>query len=206
MLTIGLSGLAGAGKDLFCQLLIDSFQQLGIKAKRYALADELKLELRNFMIQNYGIDVLNCSREEKELIRPLLVFHGNFRRNKSEGRCWTSRLENTIKDEYPDVAIITDIRYDQFEKDEVYWLKEEMAGVLVHISQYSWVDHTDIGLMKFGRKVYLSPPNEFERENDPKVKAKAAYSVEWEKVADPKIHQHTYVADFIGYLKLEHGI
>ena len=32
--------------------------------------------------------------------------------------------------------VITDVRYDEYNNDEVDWLKNELGGTLVHLSQY----------------------------------------------------------------------
>ena len=84
--------------------------------------------------ENYGIDSIDCTREDKEKIRDFLVFHGTTKRNTSEGRHWIDVIDSIIKmekDNY-DYFIISDVRYDDYEKDEVYWLQEELNGVLVH--------------------------------------------------------------------------
>ena len=63
---IGISGIAGSGKDLFCKFLLKE-----IKGSRIALADPLKEETRGFILQKYGIDILNCGLEEKNKVRDL---------------------------------------------------------------------------------------------------------------------------------------
>ena len=121
-----------------------------------------------------GIDSLNCSREEKEVIRPLLVAHGLIKRNLSRGRHWVDLLTNELD---PDkINIITDIRFDKYEKDEVYWLKNEVNGLLIHVSRYD-----EIG----GKRIFLPPVNETERENNPKVKRKADFILNWKTEKDP---------------------
>ena len=39
-----------------------------------------------------------------------------------------------------DIPIVTDIRYSEYKKDEVDWVKNELNGVVVHISQYEIKD------------------------------------------------------------------
>ena len=52
---IGISGIAASGKDLFCRLLLKE-----IKGQRIALADQLKEEVKPYIISKYGIsDFLN---------------------------------------------------------------------------------------------------------------------------------------------------
>ena len=74
---IGLSGIAGCGKDLFFSLLSKR-----LSCKRFALADELKQETKDILVPNYGIDPVTCGREDKDRIRPFLVFHGGLRREQ----------------------------------------------------------------------------------------------------------------------------
>ena len=135
-MVIGLSGVAGAGKDLFFSLLSEK-----LNCQKFSLADALKNEVGLFSYPQYGIDPLDCTREEKNTIRPLLVLHGTFKRDQSEGRHWIEQLNkkillNVLNDS---IVVITDIRYDDYPKDEVFWLKEELGGVLVHISLYGQI-------------------------------------------------------------------
>jgi len=172
---IGLAGVAGAGKDLFFKILKESVPNV----KRYALADELKEELFEWSHMNYGIDTMKCTREEKDLIRPLLVAHGNLQRRLSEGQYWTERLTKWIKDDlnsFPDklsetdIICITDIRYEEYKKDEVHWLKNDLDGLLVHISKYT---------RRNNKRFYHPPANQAERENDPELKKAADHLVTW---------------------------
>jgi hypothetical protein len=180
-LFIGLTGVAGAGKDLFFSSLKDVLEKKDVSIKRMAIADGLKEEVSSFTRSAYAINSEDCTREEKEILRPFLVFHGSMRRKKSGGRYWIDlfssrqrvlfhdlKLENKPK---PDIICITDVRFDDFEKDEVYWLKKELKGVLVHISQYKMVD---------GKKIFREPANKEEARNDPKIKAQADYELVWE--------------------------
>jgi hypothetical protein len=173
---IGLSGLAGSGKDLFYQLLA---QQLP-NCKRFALADALKKEIYQTLLDLYGVDIFTCTREEKNLVRPMLVAHGMVRRTKSQGKHWTGLLQSQIEDYFsssPDgIACVTDIRYDIYPEDEVFWLREKMGGKLVHISLFTEVD---------GKKVFVEPPNGEEAYNDPRIKAVADYKVVWPKLIGP---------------------
>jgi hypothetical protein len=115
------------------------------------LADALKQEIAPFLKDLYGIDIFSCSREDKNLVRQILVEHGRIRRIATNGTYWTNKLTQSIKD-YVDaapenVAVITDIRYSVYEEDEVFWLKNIMGGSLVHIAM----------MVNKGEK--LQPPN-----------------------------------------------
>ena len=161
-LVIAISGLAQAGKDTFCRLLINKFEKRGIKAERFALADELKEKINPFLVQNFNINIFDCTIQQKELVRPLLVTFGKIKRIQSEGKYWTNLLQNQIMESKATVAIITDVRYDEYSEDEIFWSKNKMKAPLVYISRNG-----------------IKPPNKEEMENDPKLKAAADYIVNW---------------------------
>ena len=89
---IGLGGVAGSGKDLFYSLLSQK-----VDVKRFSLADELKRETYEWCMKHYNIDPVNCSREQKEIVRPFLVFHGGQKRNQTSGRYWIKKLNEKLK-------------------------------------------------------------------------------------------------------------
>ena len=187
---IGVSGVAGVGKDTFFQLLSEV-----IPCKRYALADELKKEVRQWTRLHYGIDSLDCTIEEKNLIRPFLVEHAGLKRKFTQGRHWIEKIHNSIvTDKFKGLKIITDLRFDEFEKDEVYWLKNELNGVLVHISQYrleNRLNHNNV-------KVFRQPANLEESKNDPKLKKKSDFQIEWEYLKNGhKDELSPYVDNFV---------
>ena len=172
---IGLSGIAGSGKDLFCKLLLRD----EIKGHRVALADQLKSELRAFIIVKYNIDILKCSLQQKDTVRDLLVFYGGLKRFQTGGEYWTSIAQKKI-DACKGTPVVTDIRYDDFENDEIGWLKNKNKGVLVHIRKYWEADNL------FERqRFYFEPPNEDEKRNDPRLMTKADYHIEWPHVESP---------------------
>ena len=164
---VGISGLAGSGKDTFFKLLSQR-----ISIERFALADELKAAIRDELINDYDIDVIACSREEKEVVRGRLIEFGQKMRSESKGRHWVDILEKKMKP-LANNACITDIRYDDYDKDEVHWLKNDMCGTLVHVSMYEQLDNV---------KIFGVPPNDEEARNDPKLKSKADFRVEWPKI------------------------
>jgi len=166
---IGISGIAGAGKDLFCKLLLKR-----IKGTRVALADPLKEETRGFILQKYGIDILKCSLEEKNKVRDFLVFYGGIKRYETKGSYWTNKAQKKV-DAVKNVPIVTDIRYAEYQNDEIHWIKYINKGTLVHLRKYCEVETSGPHI----RRVYFDPPNEDERRNDPKLMEKADYCIEW---------------------------
>jgi hypothetical protein len=195
---IGVGGLAGSGKDTFVNLLQSHIPNI----QRFALADSLKSELNPTLVQLYGTDIFTCSREQKDIVRPVLVAHGKVRRTLSKGRHWIDILNNKIsshKQTNPnDVICITDVRYDVFHNDEVNWLQKELGGIFVHVSRFEQQDG--------GQRLFQTPPNADEAENDPKLKVKADYRVIWPSAnkvdGSPDFSSlNIYVEEFVKWLR-----
>lgn len=165
---IALSGVAGCGKNTVSSIITKLLGRLDLPYKELAIADNLKKELIPSSKELYGIDPSNCSRREKDLIRPFLVAHGEIKRNLSEGRHWVNQVNSKLDAEK--VNIITDVRFNKYEKDEVYWVKNEINGVLIHISLYN---------IKNNQRVFLPPANETEFKNDLLVKKEADFILNW---------------------------
>jgi len=148
--------------------VIKFLERLGLESKELSIATNLKKELIATSQDLYGIDSYNCSREEKNLIRPFLVAHGQIRRNMSQGRHWIEKLNNDLDPQK--INIITDVRFNEFEKDEVFWAKNEINAVIIHVSRF---------IEKDGERHFIPPANPAEMENDPKVKAEADFVLNW---------------------------
>lgn len=111
-LVLGLHGTAGAGKDtLFTRL-----HELHGQYARTAFADVLKLDLRPFILQHFGIDALTCKGAEKELIRPLLISYGMAKR-MVDPLHWCKRATDQIMADWQArdedyVPVVTDVRFE----------------------------------------------------------------------------------------------
>jgi len=182
---VGIGGLARAGKDTCSHFLIKALARRGLAAERMALADALKVEIRPALIAKYGIDVLCCTPDQKEKIRPELVALGAERRLQSKGTFWTDILDREIEKSASRVIIVPDIRYNLYPHDEVQWVKKRRGGLLLHVKRF---------LEKDGAREYLTPPNEDERSNDPKVRSEADIKFEW-----PTLPWNTLDERYIGF-------
>ena len=162
---IGITGTALSGKDTLCRLLLQKLPN----ARRFALADELKSDLQSFFEEKVGISPWTCDIKEKTLVRPYFVAHGCFKRAQTEGTYWTKKLQPKIDDAVKRgiTPIISDIRFDQYPFDELYWLKSTNKGILIHVKR----------ICREGR--YVLPANEDERVNDPKMQAAADFQIVW---------------------------
>ena len=185
---IGLSGLAGSGKDLFFSLSKNLLKKHGIPCIRLALADELKEQCDESCKQMFGVSAINCSREDKSKIRDFLVFYGSVMRKQTEGRHWINLLNKRIKNVRRNlnleqvkkaVCIITDIRYAEYKKDEVFWIKDELKGNLIHITRYDKDYLFEQGKIKEINS-FVKPPNTSETDQDPKIQKLSNISLLWQ--------------------------
>lgn len=167
----GLSGHAGCGKDTFFDIASLLLKERGIHCQRLALADELKRDIRSFILDKTNIDVLFCTRADKEIIRPLMVHYGEIKRVLSNGRHWVDLVDKQIKMSKADIIFITDVRHDVYAKDEYYWLKNECGGDLIYIERF---------YMENGSKVYFKAPNKEELVNNASLEKKCDLKVSWE--------------------------
>jgi hypothetical protein len=173
---VGVAGVARAGKDTFYKLSEKYvYEELGLSCKRYALADVLKDECRDYLRDKFGLDVYSQDQLDKEKFRPFLVWYGDRKREQTQATYFTKILEEKIKkDKDVDVAIITDIRYGEYPDDEIHWLVNHMGGKLIHISRF---DKDGIDL--------VPPANENERRNDPIVYSFSHHKLTWSSIIDP---------------------
>jgi hypothetical protein len=163
---IAFSGPARVGKDSFTrQMIIDIGREFpNLRCKQFSFAEGVRQELEEFVQEKYGISVWTEDPKEKELIRPLLIAHGNIRRNMTNNQYWIDYLckkLNTMSD--IDVCIVSDLRFASEEKDESFWVKEN-KGLHIHLKRKA-IDGKPI-----------KPNNEFEKKNEPLL-AKAASEV-----------------------------
>jgi hypothetical protein len=192
---IGVGGVARAGKNLFCDLLIKQFQQqYNLNAKQYALATELKKDCASFIKEKFNLDVYTDNTEEKKIFRDMLVWYGDAKRKQTNGKYWIQKLALTIAQDIafnsnpPDVVIISDIRYDYYEMDEVDWVRMGLNGIFIHVSKYTFGFPTDgrhvniKGTTEFP-KIFTEPANSHEALNDPKLQKKADYLLQWEDIS-----------------------
>ena len=209
---IGISGLAGDGKDSVCRILNNWVAKNRSKFNfhRIALADALKEECRDAILDIYGIDVLDCGREDKEKIRDLLVFHGKMKRLETKGTYWTTqasfRMLKKIRGRTDDsVFCIPDIRYSHFENDEIDWIKSgarlansgPYSSCLIHVKKFT-ISHSLVDGSVI--KTYSSPVNEEEKKNNPKVEQEADFIIEWQDKSPVKPEDDEDCVNSVNYL------
>ena len=164
---IGIAGVAGSGKDTFAEIIKKVFESNGFEVNCLSFAKKLKEEVAEVSKSMYGIDTTNCTREEKNLIRPLLLAHGAIMREKTKGQYWINGIKDLVSNDK--INIITDVRFCEYECDEVDWIQSN-NGIVVHITRF---------FEENGERIYISPDNEYEKRNNKILKNRANYSFSW---------------------------
>ena len=166
---IGIAGIARAGKDTLASNLADIIEdELGCDVKIFSFADKLKSQMEDFLLENYGIGAFTEVTEEKNIIRNLLVCHGETMKKLHGNRIWANLVIQEIKEsDEKFFPIIADVRFD-FEAEVV---KNE-NGQVIHIS-----------------KIGNEPPNEIEAKNDPIVATASDIRHSWPPYEPDEMHE-----------------
>ena len=175
---IGISGFMQSGKDTFYKILRERLLLNGVETERVALADYLRAEVYQEVLNKFGINVFNCNIEEKNKTRPFLIEFAAKKRKETGGRYFIEQAQKDIEILIKKgiTPVLTDIRFAEIEgSDEVFWLKNELKGVLVHIERYK----IDSG----GNKILVSSPIPEELLNDPKIRKEADFFISWPTVS-----------------------
>jgi len=167
-IVIGVSGVAQSGKDTFFYLFSRFLRENhNLVSKRYALADYLKLECKDFLYDNFGLDVWSNDPAIKKMFRPLLIWFGDIKREQTKGKYFTDITYAEMMCDTVDVAFVTDIRYGELEDDEIDWVQCQLNGKLVHIQRIDTNNNV------------ILPANANEQRNDPILRSRCDYSLQW---------------------------
>lgn len=176
---IGIAGLARSGKDTLAKNLSETIKaDMGVDVKIYSLALPIKSQLNDLLKSYYHISPFTEDSEEKKIIRPIMVAHGEQMKQKFGKDIWLKELLSTIHEDlrYKEFfPIISDVRFD-FEVEAV---KNE-NGQVIHIS-----------------KIGNIPPNKIEAENDPLVRQCSDLQHSWPAYSLDQIHQCKYHAQIL---------
>lgn len=185
-LYIGIAGNARSGKDTLANAISELFAKEGKLLTISSLAAPLKEACYSFILENFGINIYNCGDEEKRLIRPILVEFGRIKRVHTKGRYFTDELDSHVKTLFPafDGVIIPDIRYADYESDELCWLRNK-RNILIFVDR----------ILPDGTLV--KPANEDEARNNTILREQADIRVEWETLNNDEIKIIKYVKNTI---------
>jgi hypothetical protein len=178
-MVIGLSGLARSGKDSFF-LLLKSILEGEYECSRTAFADVLKDDLSSLVLDKFNIDLYDCSDEDKELARPLMVSYGTLARAIDEDH-WIKKVSKKLDEEQLEdnlISVITDVRYP----NEQLFIKN------------NYKESINVFIQRDGNE----PPNFDEAQNGPILKGNSDYIVFWEDFEDQQIQSgEKHVENFI---------
>jgi len=149
---IGISGTRCVGKDTAYELLT-KFKTF----TRYAFADALKNDLKDLVQSQFNIDIFSPSKEDKELIRPLMITYGCMWRAKDPDH-WVKKVTSQIKPF--EFSVIVDVRFE----NELDILKKMYGSNFVHVN--------------IANKFAPEPTCE-EQKHFKQIAQRADYSIEW---------------------------
>jgi hypothetical protein len=179
VLYIGIAGVARSGKDslaLEIENLIRSHK--GKTIYRTSLAQPLKEDCKDFIKQYLGLNVFTDNNEEKATFREFLVWYGKVKRQQTQGKYWTDLLDKRVEKFQPDVCIIPDVRYQQYDEDEVSWLKAKENNILIHLQRIAINGEI------------VPPANMDESINDSIIQNSADYKIIWPTFTDENKQEH----------------
>ena len=178
---VAFTGFARSGKDSFCsefQKQVEDFCP-NLKVDIVSFANHIRQEVGVFVQEQFGISAWTEENSEKEIIRHFLRGYGMSRRS-SDNLYFVKALEKQIQTVYAssNVIIVSDLRFAQFEQDELSWLKSKRNNLHIHICRYK--KDSDGTLQK------IKAPNEDEAANENKLEKKAdlVINLPWEDNLD----------------------
>jgi hypothetical protein len=167
---IGISGYARSGKDTLANILKSSFIENNVSTKIFSFAYALKNDINDFCLSKIGISSFSEVTELKSKIRPILIAYGQVQRSISSGTYWLNKLKpeiNNFFDNGGDVAIVSDLRFKEYDFDEVDFIRSYKNNMIITVSR----------IMENG--ILNTAAHESESENLPRISKLADYELTW---------------------------
>lgn len=189
-----ISGIASCGKSSLCQVITQYYSS---DLKKLSFATPLREELKEFVKNNFNLNIYTQDPIEKSLIRPLMISYANIRRKQTDGRYFIDKLKIKIKNIKNEYVVVDDLRFKEYNYDELDFCKE--TGIVIHVKKY-FLNNKGYGHIL---KEYQRPPNEFEAKNDPLIDRAADYHIDWKECDNKSLlikdlySQSRYVLDQI---------
>lgn len=132
---VGIGCKALTGKDTFIDMLNDELTSLNYFCLKYSLANPLKEELNEFLLNNFNISAFTQNSAEKEIVRGIMVEVGKTHRKLTAGRHFT-RMADFVREmnSFVDFFLVPDIRFAEYGDDEVDWLKKN-NGYFIYLDR-----------------------------------------------------------------------
>jgi len=137
-LIIGISGFATSGKDTCASLVHSYLGHAGLNSKTFSFANALKQDIDDFCTQKIGISAFTTDPLFKTKIRPILISYGQIQRNLSNGTYWIYKVNpqiNEFFDSGGNVAIVPDLRFKEFEYDELDYIRSFDDSIVVNVER-----------------------------------------------------------------------
>ena len=83
-------------------------------------------------MEDYGIDIFSCSREEKEKVRGELIAHGMKMREETGGKYWVEKIMPHLQS-CEKIPVISDFRFP----NERLLVAEKMETVSIYIETFN---------------------------------------------------------------------
>jgi hypothetical protein len=170
-IVIGISGYARSGKDTLANILKSSFIENKINTKIFSFAFALKSDIDNFCLSKIGISAFSEDTSLKSKIRPILISYGQVQRTASNGIYWLNKLKPEIDQFFENdgnVAIISDLRFKEYEFDETDFIRSYKNNAIITISR----------IMENG--MLNTAAHESELENLPRISRIADFELTWD--------------------------
>lgn len=160
---LGIGGNAGVGKDTLGRIL----KTLLPNSETFSLAFSLRKETEK-ILKKFNHNVWTQNRSAKSEFRMFLVEYAELARKATHGQYFWKKLNKEIKKNhsYLDYAIVTDVRFDEYDRDEVFWVKNN--GELIYLSAED------------RNKQMVGPANYKEQQNGPRLAAKHDHHLHWQ--------------------------
>lgn len=137
MRVIGIGHKARQGKDTLAKFITQEAATKGLHVRTYGFADALRAYCR----VAFGMTEKNA---------PLLQYIGTDVFRKRDPEIWVRVLADTMAEQWPDVAVITDVRFPNEAK-----LVQRLGGILVRVQRIG-----SDGKMVFAKDRPLTHPSE----------------------------------------------
>jgi len=174
-LIIGISGFARSGKNTLAEIIKDFCHSKKVDAKIFSFAFQLRQDLNSFCKEKFNISAFSEVTEEKNKIRPILISYGEVQRGLSRGSYWWQKLKPEINNFFRNggnVAIISDLRFKEYEFDELEYIRSYPNSCIFCVSR------------KNESGELVPPAHQSEADNFPKICKKSDINLIWDTV-DP---------------------
>lgn len=174
---VAFTGFARSGKDSFCSEFKEQLEDFSpnLNVNIVSFAEQIRQEVGVFMQEQFGISAWTEDSDKKNIIRHFLRGYGMSRRS-SDNLYFVKALEEKIQRVYSssDVVIVSDLRFAQFDQDELSWLHNKRKSLHIHICRYKEDSKGNLEKVK--------APNEDEAANEEKLEkgADLVLNLPWE--------------------------